>query len=101
MLIGSIAGCGRTTPEPTAEAAVEKEAVDLGTQVDPADAIRQCTQAIEADPKNVVAIRDRADLYFKTGHYDKAVADYTKALALKPDSRTYYNRGVAYSAQNM
>jgi tetratricopeptide (TPR) repeat protein len=35
---------------------------------------------------------------FKRGDLDAAVAEFTRALELSPDSKTYYNRGVAHSA---
>ncbi len=39
----------------------------------------------------------RGFAYEKKGEYDRAIADYTKAIALKPKSaNAYTNRGLAY-----
>ena len=37
------------------------------------------------------------DNRFRRGEYDRAIADYTRGIALKPDlTSAYYNRGLAY-----
>jgi len=39
----------------------------------------------------------RGDAYFEKEEYDKAGADYTRAIELEPNlAVAYYNRGVAY-----
>ena len=37
--------------------------------------------------------------FFQEGELDLAIDDYTASLKLKEDARTYYNRGVAYTAK--
>jgi tetratricopeptide (TPR) repeat protein len=40
----------------------------------------------------------QGNAYYRKGDYDRAIEDYTKAIALKPDyAATYNNRGVTYS----
>ena len=42
---------------------------------------------------------DRGSLLGMTGHMDLAIADYDRALALKPnDKDVYYNRALVYEA---
>jgi tetratricopeptide (TPR) repeat protein len=43
------------------------------------------------------AYASRGVAYDQKGRYAEAVADYTRALALRaPDAATYFNRGAAY-----
>ena len=54
-------------------------------------------RAIELNPQNPYLFYDRANHFFLTGDYDRAIDDYTQALEL--DGRlaeAYYNRGLAY-----
>ena len=44
------------------------------------------------------AYNNRGDAYANKGDYDKAIADYTEAIRLKPDyAYAYYGRGKAYA----
>jgi len=43
---------------------------------------------------------NRGVSYYKKKDYDKAIADYSKAVDLNPQfAEAYYNRGVAYSVK--
>ncbi len=64
--------------------------------------IRGCTQIIERGTRESLENRasayiNRGVAYTKKGEVDRAIADYTKAIALDPDdAEAYYNRGVVY-----
>lgn len=67
----------------------------------PQQVIRGCSGLIAdstaSDADLSVAHYNRAIEYRKAGQYDRAVEDYSRALALQPDDAgTYDNRGVAY-----
>lgn len=53
------------------------------------------SQAIQVTP-SAKAYNLRANSYFKKGHYESAIADYTQSLVLDADQAdVYYNRGIA------
>ncbi len=55
------------------------------------------TQALAINPKNTIALNDRAEAYFKEQAYDLSIADYTAILKIKPgDADTHFNRGIVY-----
>ncbi len=64
--------------------------------------IRGCTQIIErgkreSEKNRAGAYNNRGAAYQKKGKVDRAIADYTQAIRLKPNFATAYNnRGVAY-----
>jgi len=72
------------------------------THADPDRQIRGCTQVIERGKKEsrknrAIAYFNRGVAYRKKGEVDRAIADYTEAIALDPnDAIAYSNRGVAY-----
>jgi tetratricopeptide (TPR) repeat protein len=53
---------------------------------------------LEIDPKNEIAFTYRGNAYTELGDYEKAIADYTEAIKLRPDTypQPYYNRGRIY-----
>ncbi len=69
---------------------------------DPERSERGCSEIIERGRKESVAWRagahnGRGNVYYSKGDYDRAIADYTKAVELDPkDAVTHNNRGVAY-----
>jgi tetratricopeptide (TPR) repeat protein len=64
-------------------------------------AIANYNQAIELDPKAVVAHNNRAIVYHQQGDYQQALADYGQAIELDPKyAPAYTNRGIAYSDQH-
>jgi len=53
--------------------------------------------AAEAPSMDAEAYYNRGVSYGKKGEYDRAIADFTKALEINPRlAQAYYNRGVAY-----
>ncbi|MDX1962699.1 MAG: tetratricopeptide repeat protein [Pirellulales bacterium] len=50
----------------------------------PRKAIEKFTAALEQQPDNFFALRTRADAYLSVGKHAEAIADYEKALTLKP-----------------
>ncbi len=66
--------------------------------------IAACTALIQTgkEPTASLAVEylDRGIGYATNGHYDQAIADYTKAIAIKPDYvHAYSNRGFAYEKE--
>lgn len=51
--------------------------------------IAALSEAIKADPSDPVAFTNRGVAYFEMADYDKAIADFQKALELKPADPTY------------
>jgi len=56
---------------------------------------------IEKEPERIFfAYNNRAAAFYKKGQVDKAIADYSKAIALDPTNEGIYNnRGMAYASQ--
>ena len=55
---------------------------------------RLCHGEEAGDAETMLAQGEEA---YRTGDYDKAIADYTAAIRLKPDyANAYYNRGAVY-----
>jgi tetratricopeptide (TPR) repeat protein len=53
---------------------------------------------LELDPELAEAYTYRGLIYQQKRDWDRAIADYTRALELKPkDAEIYFNRGLAYS----
>jgi tetratricopeptide (TPR) repeat protein len=51
-------------------------------------------------PDDAAACLQRGNAYFKAGEWDKAIAEYDKAIQLQPDlAEAYYNRGIAYLSE--
>lgn len=58
------------------------------------------TQAIEKDPKYILAYHRRADAYKELKQYKKALADYNTIISMSPkDPFKYYARGLLYLEQ--
>jgi tetratricopeptide (TPR) repeat protein len=52
--------------------------------------IQQCTQTLQANPKDVAAYARRAAAYFKTRDYDKATADFSEAIKLDGKNAAFF-----------
>jgi len=68
-----------------------------GKFTDPKKAIEYLNNAIKLQPGNYYYVL-RGVAYTDLGQYQRAIADYTEAIRLKPDDadEAYYNRGFAY-----
>ncbi|MCL2440176.1 MAG: tetratricopeptide repeat protein [Treponema sp.] len=61
-------------------------------------AIDDFSRAIELDPFNAPAYRERGRTFAQKGDYDRAITDYDTAIRLNPNfAAAYNNRGNAYS----
>ena len=75
---------------------------DCNQSADPDRRIRGCTQVIERGEKETrknrsFAYDNRGNAYYKMGEFDRAIADFSAAIALNPnDAIAHYNRGNAY-----
>ncbi len=75
---------------------------DCNQSADPDRRIRGCTQVIERGKRESredrsFAYTNRGNAYDDKGEVDRAIADYTKAIALDPNyAIAYTNRGLTY-----
>jgi tetratricopeptide (TPR) repeat protein len=83
--------CEGETPMSEGDAAYRAHQYDL--------AITKCTESIKRNGKDAVVYNNRALAYKEKGDYAHAIADFTKALRLKPEWFVYYNRGGAYESK--
>lgn len=61
------------------------------------DAIADYTQAIEANPQNISAYKNRGVVQQHLGHSQQAIEDFTRVLEFSPqDAGVYNQRGIAY-----
>jgi len=66
-----------------------------------AEAVADCSKAIELDPKEERAFNSRGTAYYRLGHPDKALDDFSEAIKLDPkDAYAWSNRGVVYTRLN-
>ena len=78
--------------------------IDQGGRSTPDIVASACSTVIAsgaADAKSLgVAYGKRGNAHHDKGEYDRAIADYTKAVAINPsDAVIYNNRGIAYRAK--
>ena len=51
----------------------------------------------QSHPKDAEAYNERGNTYYDLQQYDKALADYSKAIEIDPYfAKAYYNRGIIY-----
>lgn len=61
-----------------------------------AEALRDCDAALRIRPDTGAFLDSRGLVYLRRGEYDRAIADYDRAIALSSaDAWSYYGRGVA------
>jgi lipoprotein NlpI len=73
---------------------------------DPDASIAGCTALIQSGQETsavlAAAYYNRGNSYDGKGLHDQAIADFTQAIAIKPDfSPAYYNRGAAYETKGL
>lgn len=64
----------------------------------PQDAIASLTDLISKNARDEEAYQHRARIYVKIKAFDKAIADYTEALDILPNSSLYRERAAVYKA---
>ncbi len=62
-------------------------------------AIRDYSAALESDPNFVDAYINRGQVRQSQRDFEGAIADYSKAIELKPDAGAYYVRGTVRQAK--
>jgi len=87
----------RSPPRPTAPVTKTPVRVDTEAEADQrvkqgkyAEAVKEYSRAIDTNP-DYRSYFGRASAYRQLQQYDKAAADYSKAIALKPDSAAAYH----------
>lgn len=66
------------------------------TEDDPATAVADYTRALEIDPKNFVALQDRAKAHTMLGAHNRAIEDWSRLIANDLNNDQYYrNRGTS------
>ena len=61
------------------------------------DSISLWNNVLKNYPKIPIAYNNLGETYLRKGDYEKAIADYHRALRINPnDSNAYHNRGTAY-----
>lgn len=91
-------GCGRKdeskAPEPTAsEAEINAHSSE--------NVFEEYLRKVKDDPKNAEYLYHLADLYDRGGQYEKAIENFAKVIAIKPDmGYAYFKMGTAYSRMN-
>jgi tetratricopeptide (TPR) repeat protein len=64
--------------------------------------IKGCSALIERDAKDAMAYHNRGIAYQFKGDLDRAIADYNKAIELRPNyARAYESRGSAYASKGV
>ncbi len=76
---------------------------DCIQQANPGRAIKACTELLKDKTQTRTQLAAlyqlRGVAHDNNGKYDKAIADYSRAIRLKPDDEVHYNRGEAYFKQ--
>src|SRR5262249_40046644 len=91
LIVFVLTGCGTSQSEP-------EDDTPPPAVVEAPDAPSVPFEAMESNPNDASARRERGNALFAQGQLREAVAEYTAALNAKIDPKTYYNRGVAYTA---
>ena len=67
------------------------------TELQSANVLGDLSDAIQLAPQNAYLYYDRGNLYVLRKDYQRAIDDYTRAIALEQDlAEAWYNRGLAY-----
>jgi tetratricopeptide (TPR) repeat protein len=63
----------------------------------PMDVIAACNQNLANDSKDAQVYQARGAAWYRTGDYDRAIADYTQSINIDPKYiRAFFNRGLAW-----
>jgi tetratricopeptide (TPR) repeat protein len=70
--------------------------VELGIELD--KALDDCDEAVDGDSKNASYLDSRAWVYLRLGKLQKSLADFNRALAIRPAAAwSLYGRAVVHS----
>lgn len=58
--------------------------------------IAACTEVIRRNPRHAGAYQNRAVFHEKKGEREQAIADYTRAIEIKPEAELFEYRGMQY-----
>ncbi len=71
------------------------ERIDRAERVVYEEAVARNTAILDRAPNDADALVNRANAYFRQSEMEKAVADFTEALSVRPDAATLRRRGMA------
>jgi len=89
----TLVGCAPIVPTSNNPNVIEAKRLSNQGNLDAA--LAALDQAILEDPRDPVAWNNRGTTYFQQGLYDKAIEDYSKAIAIDEAGLYYANRGSA------
>jgi Flp pilus assembly protein TadD len=78
-----------------AQSSYEKQGTQAWMKGDFKTAVAQLEKAEAKDPNNANVLKMLGYSYFQNGDFERAIAAYTRLIALKPDYSAYYYRGKA------
>ncbi|WP_461790073.1 tetratricopeptide repeat protein [Pedobacter sp.] len=78
-----------------AQSSYEKQGTQAWMKGDFKTAVAQLEKAETKDPNNANVLKMLGYSYFQNGDFERAIAAYTRLIALKPDYSAYYYRGKA------
>ena len=93
MFLLTLVGCAPIVPTSNNPKVIEAKRLSNQGNLDAA--LTALDQAILEDPRDPVAWSNRGTTYFQQGLYDKAIEDYSKAIAIDEAGIYYANRGSA------
>jgi tetratricopeptide (TPR) repeat protein len=87
-----------TSAQPRGARELYNQGIDKASQKDYQGALADYTRSLQIDSQDPNIYYSRALIYVELGEYEKAIADYSKAIDFKynPLSIPYYNRAIAY-----
>src|SRR5207247_1201221 len=89
-----LAGCGEVQPQHEEKSLVAAEipSEEMG------DPLEEANAAIDKNPHDATAYAERGDVWQQHGEFEKAIADYSEAIRLKPQAAIYFSRAQAWTA---
>lgn len=91
-------GCGRKDDNKAPESTASEAEINAHSSE---NVFEEYLRKVQDDPKNADYLYHLADLYDRGGQYEKAVENFAKVIAIKPDmDYAYFKMGTAYSRMN-
>ncbi len=94
-----LTGCAEVVPTTNNPKVLEASRLEKEGRIDAA--LAALDQAIRDRPDDSVAWSDRGGLYLEKNLFDQAIADYSRAIALKETGLYYANRGTAKTLKGL